>query len=87
MHAIINGNVQGVGFRATTCFYAQSLGLKGTVRNLSDGKVEIIAQGSRKNLESLLEQLTKKPGHGHVKDVHVEYKVVENTYQDFTIVA
>ncbi len=47
MHAIVRGDVQGIGFRAMTRNYAQSLGLRGTVRNLPNGTVEIYAQGTK----------------------------------------
>jgi acylphosphatase len=59
MHALIKGEVQGVGFRAVTLRIAQHLGLRGSVKNLDDGSVEIIAQGTQQalqQLQSLLEQ-------------------------------
>lgn len=59
MHAIVSGRVQGVGFRWTTHSFARELGLKGTVRNLNNGTVEIIAQGERDKLDKLVSQLKK----------------------------
>ena len=47
MHAQFTGRVQGVGFRYTAKEYAERLGLVGMVRNLSDGSVELIAQGKK----------------------------------------
>jgi acylphosphatase len=57
IHAIVKGNVQGVGFRATAFEIANQLKIKGTVSNLSDGSVEIIAQGEEKQLEELIKRL------------------------------
>lgn len=54
----ITGDVIGVGFRATTREFARRLGLKGYVRNLSDGSVEIGLDASRKSAEELIHQLT-----------------------------
>lgn len=51
IHIIVRGKVQGVYFREFTKRKALSLGLKGTVRNLSDGSVEIFADGDDKLLE------------------------------------
>jgi acylphosphatase len=57
VHVIFVGQVQGVGFRYTTEKFAKKLGLTGTVQNLPDGSVELIAQGDEKLLHQLLEQL------------------------------
>lgn len=51
MHAIVRGRVQGVFFRATCRHHAQKLGVTGTVKNLSDGTVEIYAQGAQDQLK------------------------------------
>jgi acylphosphatase len=54
MHVIFLGDVQGVGFRATTQHFALQLGLSGTVQNLSDGSVELYAHGAEEQLNKLL---------------------------------
>ena len=51
VQALVKGLVQGVGFRATARHLAQKQGLKGSVRNLSGGNVEIFAQGGKHALE------------------------------------
>lgn len=53
------GRVQGVGFRYTTAELARSIGVRGYVRNRSDGSVELVAQGTGKEIDQLLEQLGK----------------------------
>jgi acylphosphatase len=50
---IVGGTVQGVGFRAACCARARSLGLGGWVRNLSDGSVEVQAEGPTHELSEL----------------------------------
>ncbi len=46
LHAIVSGDVQGVGFRAHTSRIARSLGITGWVRNREDGSVEVVAEGA-----------------------------------------
>lgn len=58
---IVTGRVQGVGFRYYTCEKARSLSLKGTVKNLSDGSVEILVQGSKEPISQFLEWCHKGP--------------------------
>ena len=61
LHAIFHGDVQGVGFRYTTRRIASTFPeLTGMVRNLSDGTVELIAEGSRQDLDALLTAISAK---------------------------
>ena len=68
-HWFVSGQVQGVGFRAFTYEAARDLKLKGWVRNLTDRRVEIVAQGPPKQLEQLLEKVKKGPQFGRVDGV------------------
>lgn len=58
LHAFYSGSVQGVGFRYTAERTAGSLGLTGWVKNLSDGRVEVIAEGERALLENFLQKIS-----------------------------
>lgn len=60
-HFIVSGRVQGVFYRASTQHKAQQLNLSGWVRNLADGKVELVAQGDEVSLEELAEWLWQGP--------------------------
>ncbi|MHB8917449.1 MAG: acylphosphatase [Desulfocucumaceae bacterium] len=54
-HLYISGRVQGVCFRAYTREVAESLGIRGWVRNLPDGRVEAVIQGDHSAVEKMLE--------------------------------
>lgn len=86
MHAIIKGQVQGVFFRATTRQMATELGLTGTVRNVPDGTVEIFAQGTRKSLDRLIEQLVDESGPGHVEEVEKAFLRPVREFPNFRII-
>jgi len=66
---LVSGLVQGVGFRWWTSRVACALGVSGTVRNLSDGRVEVQAQGSDSALRALEEELTRGPAASRVEAV------------------
>jgi acylphosphatase len=81
--ALIAGDVQGVGFRAFIKRHALDLGLVGYAENLSDGRVEVVAEGDKDTLEMLLEKLHRGPAHAVVKQVDVnwgEVTGVDNFY-------
>lgn len=71
MTAWVHGRVQGVGFRWWTRSRASELGLRGWASNLSDGRVEVVAEGRKEDCERLLELLRGGTTPGHV-DLVVE---------------
>jgi acylphosphatase len=81
----ISGLVQGVGFRYYALRRAQERGVVGYVRNLSDGRVEVVAEGAEEALESLKGDLAVGPGAAKV--ARVEESVNEETgrFTTFTI--
>ncbi len=74
VHAFVTGRVQGVGFREFTRREARRLGVGGYVRNLPDGRVEVVADGGGRALESLVSVLRAGPPGAWVRDVHVEWR-------------
>ena len=85
MHAIVSGRVQGVGFRVSVRYLALQLNLKGTVRNLPNGNVEILAQGKREVLDKLAAQLKRIPPPAEVASVKVEFTPPQKKYETFSI--
>ena len=69
---LIQGIVQGVGFRYFTCRTARDLGLAGHVRNLPDGSVEAVARGAAGQLEALEAALRRGPRAARVDSVEVK---------------
>ena len=67
----MRGRVQGVFFRAETRTRAESLGLSGSVRNLPDGSVEAVFEGSPERVESMVEWCRRGPAGASVDDVEV----------------
>jgi acylphosphatase len=68
----VSGEVQGVGYRQFAVRVARELGLKGWVRNLSDGRVEAYALGPARRLEDFEARLRQGPPAGEVRGVEVE---------------
>ena len=66
---LVSGHVQGVFFRASTRDTAQALGLGGYARNLDDGRVEVVAQGSEEAIEALRAWLHEGPPQARVEQV------------------
>lgn len=85
LHAFVSGRVQGVGYRAFTRRVAKNLGLKGFVRNLSDGRVEVYAEGEEEKLKELLENLWRGPYFAEVKDIQYSFSQPRGEYEDFII--
>jgi acylphosphatase len=77
--------VQGVGYRYFAVEAARRVGLTGTVRNLSDGSVEAIAEGSLGNLAAFRLQLAKGPAFSRVTSVDEQELQPTNRYTDFEI--
>jgi acylphosphatase len=81
----ISGQVQGVGYRYFALRVARELGLKGWVRNLSDGRVEAYAAGSATLLEDFEARLRQGPPAGDVRHVEVEDASVDVRIEGFDI--
>jgi acylphosphatase len=85
IHWLVAGRVQSVGFRWFVRRAATRLGLRGDVRNLPDGRVEIRARGDAVKLETLLEEVRRGPRGSRV-DVIEELAPVEGlSFEEFEI--
>lgn len=74
LQVIIEGRVQGVGFRYATCARAEQLGLCGWVRNLPDGRVEALFEGDQGALETMLDWCHKGPALARVRKVETRWQ-------------
>ena len=81
---IFQGRVQGVGFRYTTQRSASRYDLTGFVRNLPDGTVEALLQGTSHNIQACLNDIQEYFG-GYLRDTTVTEKPVNPQYHDFRI--
>ncbi|MFT6154991.1 MAG: acylphosphatase [Bermanella sp.] len=82
---LVKGKVQGVYFRVSAAKKAASLGLAGWVRNLDDGNVELLIQGSSSELEELLAWCEKGPVLAKVAKVYHEKADFDDKIVGFTV--
>lgn len=85
VRVFVSGRVQGVFFRDFTRSNALSLGLNGWVRNLRDGRVEVLAEGEREALGKLIERLMRGPPAAIVHDVDVVWEEYRGEFSGFQI--
>ncbi len=83
---IVTGMVQGVFFRVSTREVAQKLGVRGTVRNLSDGSVEIIAEGKEEKLNKLIRFAKNGPPSAKVYYTDIKWSNTKSDLPPFRIV-
>ena len=83
-HIFYSGSVQGVGFRFTTQRLAKDHNLTGWVRNLSDGRVEILAEGLREKIEDLIQILEERFG-DYIESKDIVFSVAQGIFSDFLI--
>ncbi len=81
----VSGKVQGVFFRDSTREKAESLNLDGWVRNLPDGRVEAVFEGSAANVREMLEWCEAGPRRADVEDVEANYEPPENDLSAFEV--
>lgn len=82
---IVNGVVQGVGFRYFVLRNADALGLKGYTKNLFTGEVLTEVEGEEGMIQELIKKLKVGPSHAYVKDCKVEWKEFKNEFKDFEV--
>jgi acylphosphatase len=74
---VVEGRVQGVGYRYFTVRVARELGISGWVRNLSDGRVEVLAVGAPRKLSHLEGELRLGPLRAEVRSLQIEEAAIE----------
>jgi len=84
MHAYYSGSVHGVGFRYSAERTASSLGLTGWVKNLKDGRVEVVCEGKSADIKEFLQKIESVFG-GYIRDRRVEWGKATGEYDYFDI--
>ena len=83
---VYSGRVQGVGFRYTAKTVATGFAITGTIRNLPDGRVELIAEGHRDELAAFRAAILDAGLAGFIRDEQVTWTAAENKFRGFEIV-
>jgi acylphosphatase len=82
---LVEGQVQGVGFRYFTKRTAQALKLTGWVRNRVDGSVEAVLEGPTEAVKTALDALRQGPAGGHVDALHSEKQPYRGEFDGFEV--
>lgn len=85
MRSVFRGRVQGVGFRWTVCHLTEGRSITGRVRNLANGDVELIAEGTHAELVRLLEAIRSAPIGRHVFDAKTNWSEATGQFNRFEI--
>ena len=86
MHIFYAGHVQGVGFRYTAKSVAAGFEVTGTVRNLLDGRVELVAEGPREELEAFQRAIREAGLEHFVRNEDVSWSAATGEFRGFEIV-
>lgn len=86
MTVYYSGHVQGVGFRYNAKSVATGFEVTGTVRNLDDGRVELIAEGLREELEAFRAAVRDSGLAGFIRDEKVNWGAAQNDSRGFEII-
>ncbi len=84
-HAFISGKVQGVFFRQTTKREADSLGVKGWVCNLPDGRVEAVFEGEEDTVKMIVDFVKFGPPRAKVSNMDLVWGVYSGEFRSFTV--
>jgi len=82
---LVQGRVQGVGYRAFVQRKAGQLGLAGYVMNLRNGSVRVLVEGSRQSIEELLRDLHRGPPWARVEDLAVTWRPPTGRFTSFGV--
>jgi acylphosphatase len=78
------GNVQGVGFRFTTYRIAEGFDVTGFVKNLPDGRVKVVAEGEKKQIDQFISSIQDEMG-GHIRDTRQQTASASGRYTSFGV--
>jgi acylphosphatase len=84
-YILVKGRVQGVGFRYYASHLAESLGLKGYVRNLDTGEVEIEMEGDKEIITGFLDELRQGKMKNYISNLEIQWGDYQHKYDGFAI--
>jgi acylphosphatase len=82
---LVSGRVQGVFFRQNTLEKAQTLNLKGWVKNTEDGKVEAVFEGDKEKIKKILEWMRIGPPLAKVENLEIRWEDFKDEFENFEI--
>lgn len=85
MQILYSGNVQGVGFRYTVKSTANGFEVTGTVQNLPDGRVKLVAEGTKEELEGFREAIRDSGLEHFIRDEELVWSEARNEFRGFEI--
>jgi len=85
IHLVVHGRVQGVFYRHSAAEYARELGLKGWVRNLYDGSVEVLAEGLLEDLATFRQWCARGPAGANVRAMEEIKEKETGEFSEFRI--
>ncbi len=85
IHIFVSGVVQGVGFRTAVKRHAMFHQIKGYVRNLPDGRVEICAQGRGDQIHQFIKTVETRPGAGSITGIETKYHPMQSFFSSFEV--
>ncbi|MBA4406477.1 acylphosphatase [bacterium] len=82
---LVNGLVQGVGFRYFVVRRAEELGLRGYTKNIFSGEVYTVVEGERAIIEDFYDKIKIGPLHAHVKNASIKWSESKNEFTQFEV--
>ena len=83
-HVYYSGNVQGVGFRYRTRQIAANHNVSGYAKNLFDGRVELVVEGKKKDIQTFLAEIADYMG-GYIRETQIQDEQFLNEFSEFDI--
>lgn len=84
-HIYFIGHVQGVGFRFTTEHIAKKFSITGYVKNLVDGRVEVVAEGESKEINAFIRAIKESPLNNHIRDTQEYWEKAQECFKSFRV--
>ena len=85
IHVFVTGRVQGVFFRQSTRVMAIKNNVNGWIRNLDDGRVEIVAQGQEQDIDNLSTWCKTGPANSRVDDFELKEESIAEEFENFEV--